>query len=297
MTTLELLNTVSRVLNAELVNLSGTPISISTLATVAVIIAVTLRGSRMAQTWGARLMRRHPSVQPGAVAATTGMLRYAILLSGFAIAIQLLGIRLGALFTAGAIFAVGLGFAMKDIAENFVAGVILLLEQTIKPDDILEIQERTVRVKQLGIRTTVVETRDGEALIVPNSALIQSTKKNYTFNDDRIRVRTEVGVVYSSDMALVRDTLVQVAAELPWRIDSEKPQVLMLRFGSSSVDFEVAVWTRDPWQDRTRRSDLNERIWRAFAQAGITIAFPQLDVHFDAGVGEHLRQVGGGVDE
>jgi len=137
---------------------------------------------------------------------------------------------------------------------------------------------------RLGIRATIARSRDGEDVIVPNSLLVQSVVRNFTLDDASYRVRTEVGVTYGSDMQLVRETLEEVAKRNSTGVPRYEPQVLMLRFGNSSVDFEVAIWMDDPWFARRRLSQLNEEIWLALKREGIIIAFPQLDVHFDAPV-------------
>jgi small-conductance mechanosensitive channel len=208
---------------------------------------------------------------------------------GLGIGVHALGINLTALFAAGAVFAIGLGFAMQNIAQNFVSGLILLVERAIKPGDVLEVDGRLVRVVRMGIRATVSRTLDDEDLIIPNSTLVQSTVKNYTLRDPHYRVRSAVGVVYGSDMALVRRTLEEAARNFPGRDPGTEPRILLLGFGTSSVDFEVSIWTTNPWRMRTVRSELNETIWWAFKSAGVTIAFPQLDVHFDPPIADSLH--------
>ena len=198
----------------------------------------------------------------------------------------------GRIFAAGAIFAVGLGFAMQNIAQNFVSGVILLLERSIKPGDVLAIDSTVVRVIDMVIRTTLVRTRDDEELIVPNSVLVQGTVKNYTLHDSIFRLRAQVGVVYSSDMRHVADTLRKVAESVTWRSDKRNPRILMKEFGTSSVDFDVSVWMDDPWEAPRALAQLNEAIWFALRDAGVTIAFPQLDVHFDRNVSEAFGRLG-----
>jgi small-conductance mechanosensitive channel len=139
------------------------------------------------------------------------------------------------------------------------------------------------------MRATHARTLDDEEIIVPNSVIAQSTVTNYTMRDSFYRLRCPVGVTYGSDMALVRRTLEGVARTTEWRSPTKEPVVLMTDFGSSSVDWEVSVWIDDPWQFRRRRSALNEAIWWALQEAGITIAFPQLDVHFDPPVVRGLQ--------
>ena len=146
-----------------------------------------------------------------------------------------------------------------------------------------------VRVRQMGIRSTVARTLEDEDLIIPNSILVKSTVKNFTLRDTEYRLRALVGVIYGSDMRLVRSTLEKVTQDLPWTSAKREPRILLRDFGSSSVDFEVSVWIDDPWSSQARRSDLREAIWWAFQDAGITIAFPQVDVHFDRPINDYVE--------
>ncbi|MGB8221562.1 MAG: mechanosensitive ion channel domain-containing protein [Polyangiales bacterium] len=288
----EVLKTVSAALGTELFEIAGTPISVATLLAVVLVIVLTLALSALAQRGVRRAMARGGAGDEGTIAVTNKLLHYGALFVGFGIAFRTMGINLSALFAAGAIFAVGIGFAMQNIAQNFVSGVILLAERAITPGDVIEVNGEIVKVLRMGIRATIARSRDGEDVIVPNSLLVQSEVKNFTLDDAAYRVRTEVGVAYGSDMKAVRETLEEIAE----RNNSGEPhyeaQVLMVRFGTSSVDFEVAIWMDDPWLARVRLSQLNEEIWWAFQKKGIVIAFPQLDLHLDPPVEGSLRQLG-----
>jgi small-conductance mechanosensitive channel len=181
---------------------------------------------------------------------------------------------------------------MQNIAENFVAGLILLGERTLKPGDIIDVEGAVVKVTRLGIRATVVRSRDDEDLIVPNSLLVKATVKNYTLKDSVYRLRTQVGVVYGSDMKQVRSILERVSREIPWRLGEFEPRIFMTEFGNHSVNWDISVWIADPWRALIRRSELNEAIWWSLKDEGIVIAFPQLDVHFDPTVVQSLRGLG-----
>jgi len=209
--------------------------------------------------------------------------RYLVLIAGFGVALDTAGIELSALFAAGALFAVGLGFAMQSIAQSFVAGLIILSERSIKPGDILNVEGQVVRVRDVGIRASVAQTRDGEDLIIPNAVLIQTTVTNHTLRDSIYRIRVSVGVVYSSDMKVVKETLMDVAKSVSetYAVEGRAPQVVMTEFGNNSVNWEVAIWTNDPWQSRLATSALHEAIWWTFKEKNLVIAFPQLDIHFD----------------
>ncbi len=285
----EIFKAVRDILDFELFTISDTPVTIATVLVFLLIIAVTFWISHIVQRGVGRFFKARGVRDEASIGVTSRLIHYVILIIGFGIAVHTMGINLTALFAAGAVFAVGLGFAMQNIVQNFVSGVILLAERTIKPSDILEVDGRVIRVVRLGARSTVGRTLDEEDLIIPNSILVQSTVKNYTLRDAIYRLRIPVGVIYGSDMALVRQVLENSAQQIPWRSTDKDPVVLMTDFGESSVNFEVSVWIDDPWQIRGLRSQLNEALWWALKAAGVTIAFPQIDVHFDPPVVESLQ--------
>ena len=265
----------------ELFTIAGTVVTVATVLIVLMVLVATMLFSRLVQGGIRRGFERRGVSDAGTIATTLRLAHYVIVALGFAIALDTVGVNLAALFAAGALFAVALGFAMQNIAENFVSGVILLVERAIKPGDVLEVEGRTVRVVQSGIRSTVARTRDEEDLIIPNSTLVSSTVTNFTLRDTVYRVRADVGVVYGSDMALVRSVLTRTAEGQEWRMKARAPVVLMTGFGDNAVTWNVSVWIDDPWKGPDRRSDLHEALWWQLKEAGIVIAFPQLDVHFD----------------
>ena len=228
-----------------------------------------------------RALRSKGVEEGGGLRVATRLFHYVVMAISIAIAMQTAGVELTALFAASAVFAVGLGFAMQNIAQNFVSGLILLVERSIRPGDIVEFDGHVARVREMGIRATIVRTRDEEDVIVPNSILVQQAVKNFTLDDRKYRVRVTVGVAYESDLKLVRETLIETAKNIPFREGEDLPKVLLTDFGSSSVDYEIAVFSADPWSARGHQSELREAIWSAFKEKGIVISFPQMDVHLD----------------
>ncbi|MCH9651817.1 MAG: mechanosensitive ion channel [Deltaproteobacteria bacterium] len=277
----ELLQRIRDGLSSELFQVAGTPITGATLLLFLVIVLSTLWLASFLQRAVERLLSRRDSLDAGTVGVLSRLLRYLVLILGLSIGLHTVGINLSALFAAGALFAVALGFAMQNVVANFVSGIILLGERVIKPGDLLEVDGNMVRVTDMRIRATVVRTLDDENLVIPNSQLVQSTVKNFTLRDRLYRLRVSVGVAYESDLNLVKATLDSACRSLSWRTQTKDPVILLRDFANSSVIFEASVWVDDPWLSRSGRSDLREAIWWAFKEAGITIAFPQLDVHLD----------------
>ena len=224
-------------LDFALFQIAGVTVTVATLIVFALIILVTVAVSRLIQV-GVRhaFHRRGISPDDGGLTATLRLLNYGILAVGLGVALETIGINLSALFAAGAIFAVAIGFAMQNIVQNFVSGVILLFERSIKSGDVLRVESHVVRVEKIGIRSTVVRTLDDEELILPNSMLVQSAVTNFTLRDSVYRLRAPVGVVYGSDMTRVREVLERAAAELPWRLQERRPVVYLTQFGGSSVE-------------------------------------------------------------
>ncbi len=284
---------VKSALDVPLFSIAGTEITAATLTAFFLIVVASFVISKLLRKGVERFLTAREVEDHGTRAVISRLLHYVIVFVGVGTALHTIGINLSALFAAGALFAVAIGFAMQNVTANFVSGVILLVERSIKPGDVIEVNGAMVRVRDMGIRATIVRTLDDEDVVIPNSVLVQGEVKNFTFRDDLYRLRVEVGVAYESDLHRVRDVLEACTRSLDWRSDQRDPVVLLTLFGSSSVDYEISVWTENPWKSRSDRSRLREAIWWAFQEAGITIAFPQLDVHFDDREGKRpdLRKV------
>lgn len=268
-----------RIVNATLFRLHGIDVTLLSLATALFIALLSMRLGRLAEVatrrgLSSRGVRSEATLVPAAKFA-----RYLVLLTGFAIAVNTLGIDLGALFAAGAVFAVGLGFAMQSIVQNFVSGIILLVERAVKPGDVVEVNNEFILVVEMGIRSTIARTLQDEEIIIPNHMLSQSAVRNFTYQSTICRLRATVGVSYQSDLRLVRETLQRVGEQMGWRAPKKTPIVLLLGFGDSAVNFELSVWTQNPWERQFHLDEMNEAIWWAFKEQSIVIAFPQLDVH------------------
>lgn len=277
----ELVSSIRAWLDVRLFEIGGTVISGASVITFLMILLVALWISRIVQGVVGRTMARGGLSKPGTVGTTQRLLHYVVMIVGLGVALQTIGISLATVFAAGAVVAVAVGFALQNILQNFASGVILLGERTITEGDVLEVEGTVVRIVRLGARATVARTREDEELIIPNSILVQSTVKNLTLSDGVYRVRSRVGVAYTSDMRVVEEALTAAARSVERRYPEKEPVVMLLDFADSSVLWEVSLWALDPWAAPASRSDLNKAIWWALRDAGVTIAYPQLDVHFD----------------
>lgn len=278
-------------LNHEITTIAGHPLTPMTGVTLAVTLAVGLQISRWVQAGVARAVRAGNNADEGVVASLQRLSHYAIVSLTLAFALQAAGFDLTALMAASTIFAVGLGFGLQNVVTNFVSGILLLMERSIKPGDILTVDGTLVRITEMGIRATIAVTQDDDEIIIPNSLLIENSVINHSFRSDVVRARALVGVSYDSDLDLVQRTLERVARAYEGRIAERDVVVQLTDFGASSVDFDVSIWVADAFVRPRQLSHLRHAIWKALHEEDIVIAYPQLDVHFDVPVTEAVTQV------
>ncbi|MCB9832629.1 MAG: mechanosensitive ion channel [Planctomycetes bacterium] len=181
------------------------------------------------------------------------------------------------LATAG----VAIGFGLTQILSNFVSGLILFVERPVQVGDIITIGDVEGDVRKISIRSTIVRTRDGVSIILPNRKLIEEDVINWSHSDAKTRIKVEVGVAYGSDVALVKKVLIEVAEREGRVLKRPRPEVDFMAFGESELSFRILVWlaTPDLTLQRRVRSDLNSAIDATFRRNGIEIPFPQRDLH------------------
>ncbi len=196
-----------------------------------------------------------------------------------AIAISALGLDLSNIAIIAGALSVGIGFGLQNIVNNFVSGLILLVERPVKVGDWVEVGAHQGYVKRINVRATELQTFQRSSVIIPNSELLSSSVVNWTHKDTLARVDISVGVSYGSDIELVRDTLLQCAKNHPNCISEPSPFVLFLNFGDSSLDFDLRFYVARADEMFRTGSDVRFAIVRAFREKGIEIPFPQRDLH------------------
>jgi potassium efflux system protein len=224
--------------------------------------------------------------------ALSTLVHYTVLTLGFFLALGVAGVDLTkATILAGAL-GVGVGFGLQNIVNNFVSGLILLFERPVQIGDSVTIGDVTGQVRHIGIRSSTVRTWDGAEVILPNSALIAEPVTNWTLSDRTRRLTLLVGVAYGTDPAAVVDLLRGVAAAHEAIMEHPEPQALFMGFGDSALNFELRAWTdrADAWVPV--QSELYLALHAALANAGISIPFPQRDVHLDAAQPVPVQVVG-----
>jgi len=207
------------------------------------------------------------------------MVRYTIITLGLFFAASAAGLKMSNLTIILGALSVGIGFGLQNIFNNLVSGLILLLERPIKIGDTIEVGNLIGVVKHIGIRASNVHTLDGAEIIVPNGNLISNEVINWTLTDKRRRIEILVGIAYGSDPYKVQEVFYKILDTHPEIVKEPRSNVLFNNFGDSSLDFRILFWT-DNFDDWIKiRSEVIFKIHDALKEAGITIPFPQRDVH------------------
>ena len=218
-------------------------------------------------------------VDSGVIDSIGQFIRITVIILGILFSLDILGFSLTSLAALGAVLMVGIGFGLQNIAQNFISGIIILIERPIKVGDIIEVGSTTGRVLEIRVRSTIVQTRDDVSIIVPNSKIVAEEVINENFLGTKIRLHVAVGVAYGSDLEKVKLLLLEAAKTHSEILQTPKPDVIFSSFGNSSLDFDLRVWTSQLWEEKRVRSELRFKIDSLFRENNITIPFPQQDVY------------------
>ncbi|MDH5485557.1 MAG: mechanosensitive ion channel [Gammaproteobacteria bacterium] len=212
------------------------------------------------------------------------LMHIGLIMAAFLITFSAVGIDLTALAVFGGALGVGLGFGLQKIFSNLVSGVILLMDRSIKPGDVISVGQTFGWINHLSARYVSVITRDGIEHLIPNEVLITERVENWSFSDNLVRLKVPVGISYKADVRLAIKLCVEAALATPRILQKPEPRCLLKGFGDSSVDLELRVWIDDPPNGRSNvLSDVLLGVWDRFHENGIEIPYPQRDLHLRSG--------------
>ncbi len=269
---------LKQILNFTLIKTDKVTISVYHLAVIFLIIIIT----RLV-IWGIhRLFRREEHrriADMGKIHAIYQLMKYVLWVVAIVLSLDTIGVKITLLLAGSAALLVGLGLGLQQIFKDIVSGVFLLFEGTIKLGDIVELDSFIGQVKEIGIRTSKMETRDNIIVIIPNSRFIENNVINWSHIEKRTRFNVSVGVAYGSDVQLVKKILLS-CADVHKDIDRTPPPFVRFDdFGNSSLNFSLYFWTSRAFWVENIKSDLRFEIDAQFRTNGVTIPFPQRDVH------------------
>ena len=281
---------LAELLHRVLFRISDTDVTPLSLIVFVVTLLIAIFVGNLGRRSVTRLMIRYSGQTNEGVAYALGRIaQYIIVGLGLVMALDNVGFSLKSLAALGAILAVGIGFGLQNIAQNFASGIILLIERPVQKGDFIDVGGASGTVEDIAMRATRILTRDGIQIIVPNSELVSSRVVNRSAPTPRARARITIGVAYGCDTELVRTTLQRVAAADPRVLKDPATKVYFREFGDNALMFELAIWMDAPEQESTITSDLRFAIDKAFRTARIEIAYPQRDLNIRSGLDGLVR--------
>lgn len=254
--------------------------SVVLLVIVGVIVFARL-GSKLAH-WLLAKMTRFDLTQQ---LLAEKLLTIAVWALAILIGIDILGIDLTALTVFSGAFGLAIGFGLQKTFGNLIAGIILLMDRSIKPGDVIAIADQAGNVtfgqiRKIGIRAVSVTTRDRREYLIPNENLMINQVENWSYSDRNVRIHVPVGVSYNADIKLAEELMLEAATQSPRILKTPAPSVWLDAYGDSSVNFIVQCWIRDPEEGVGNvRSDVLKRLWWLFKENGVEIPFPQRDIN------------------
>ncbi|AZI36822.1 small conductance mechanosensitive channel MscS [Caenibius tardaugens NBRC 16725] len=201
------------------------------------------------------------------------------------IGIDFLGIDLTALAVFSGAFGLAIGFGLQKTFGNLIAGIILLMDRSIKPGDVIAVSDMSGResfgqIRKIGIRAISVTTRDMKEYLIPNENLMVNQVENWSYSTRNVRVKVPVPVAFGTDIELAERLMMQATVAAPRVLENPDPKVLLVALGENAINFEIRFWIMDPEEGIGGvRSDVLKNVWRLFQEHDIRIPYPQRDVH------------------
>ena len=256
--------------------LLGVSVSIGKLFNALVVVYLVLVGCGPPAAGLAWLVQRSLGLSDGSRKALELMLRYLVVSLGLVGVAMHLGINTTALIAVAGGLSVGLGFGIKEVFSNFVSGIWLLFEGSVRPGEVLMLDGDPCEVRRLGLRATLLwRNRDNAELLIPNQTFFTTATTTYTASDRMRRSQVSVGAAYHHEPATVIALLEATALSVPKVLPTPPPKGLLLNYGDSAIHYALRFWIANPMDNVGICSDVNQAIWQVFRQNGIEIPFPQ----------------------
>lgn len=257
--------------------------SLLTLITIAVTAVALFAGVRLVNRVIAHSFASAKGLDPTQRLLGQKIAAIVVVIAAFFIGIDLLDIDLTAFAVFSGAMGLAVGFGLQKTVGNLIAGIILLLDRSIKPGDVIVVGDAVGQVNKIGVRAVSIVTRDGKEHLIPNENLMTQEVENWSYSDRNVRVRVKIGVDYGADLVLAQELMLKAATDSPRVLDNPRPNVWMTGFGDKAVDFEIRVWVSDPENGLgNMTSDVLTRVWNLFKEHGIEFPLPQYDLRIQS---------------
>ncbi len=255
---------------------------ISVLGVLKAILAVgvLLWLAGFASNLAERRITAMPGVSPAAGVLLGKLFKIVVYTLAVVMGLDAVGIDLTAFAVFSGAVGLGIGFGLQKVFSNLISGLILLMDRSVKPGDVIAIGETYGWINSLGARCVSVITRDGTEHLIPNEELISQRVENWSYTNNLVRLKMPIGVDYGCDVHKAIALAVEAAKRVPRVLDSPPPVCQLRKFGDNSVDLELRVWVNDPQNGLGNvQSQVMLNVWDDFHAGGINFPFPQRDLH------------------
>lgn len=283
------MDTINSIIEFELFKIGKYSLTLGTLLTVlfAIIFTKVVLWIMKKILFSNKKLRKF---EEGNLGSLFRIIKYVIWIFAILIIFDTIGLKLNVLLAGSAALLVGIGLGLQNTFNDFISGIILIFEGSIKVGDILEIDNDVVKIQIIGLRTSEAINRDDIVIILPNSLITTNKVINWSHQSKETRFRINVGVAYGSDVDLVLEILQKSALDHPDINDKSLINARFLNFGNSSLDFELLFYSKNIFRIENLKSEIRKIINRKFIENNITIPFPQIDLHLKSNNTEFLTK-------
>lgn len=269
----------ARFLDAVAIDLGAMHVSLLTVLTAVVALGILFTGARVVSHTAATQIRASEDISPSVQVLAIKVMQVLLFGAAFVVGLKVVGVDLTGLAVLSGAIGVGLGFGLQKVVSNLVSGIIILLDKSIKPGDVISLGDTFGWINALGARYVSITTRDGKEYLIPNEDLITGQVVNWSHSNDFVRLDVHFGASYQDDPHLVRRLAIEAAGRVRRVLTSRPPVCHITGFGDSSIDYILRFWITDPTGGLTNiRGDVFLALWDSFAEHGISIPFPQREV-------------------
>ena len=263
----------------------ATELSLLDIIRAVIIFLVIFAVAKLLSDMIIRQLQKVPDLSPSLKAILAKLINIATPVIALIIALQMIHFNLASLAILGGAVGLGIGLGLQNIVANFIAGMTLLMDKSIKPGDTIEIDDTYGWVTAMGTRYVAIRTRDGDDHLIPNDHFMTNGVINRSHGDRNYRLHAPIGVAYgTADLELVQKLCIEAAGDVSRVLKYPEPACLLLGFGDSSIDFDIRFWINDPFNGIANvRSAVLMGVWRRLKEHNIEIPYPQRDIHLKSG--------------
>lgn len=284
---MDILQAIKDFLNIAVFDLGKSRFTLLTIIYIIVFLTLMIFITAKLKKYIVHNLLAKSAIDIGTREAFGAIFRYIIIIIGFIIVFQTAGVDLSSLTILLGALGIGVGFGLQNVTSNFVSGLIILFERPIKIRDRIEVAGIHGDVIDISLRATTIVTNDNISVIVPNSEFISSTVINWSHMDRNVRYNIPVSVSYNEDPEIIKDLLLKIAGKNDGILKHPAPDVLFDKYGDSSLDFKLRIWTRNYInKPGVLRSQLYYEIFKVFRERGVEIPYPQRDIHIKNNPGD-----------